>query len=337
MKKIILIFCILLFIGCNTSAQESWSKIEFYYSTGMVQPEYFYSYLITINSGMKADLRFDTPETFGKEPKYFFEFNLTPGQWGRLTSYIDENRILTREFFQNDILLMDGPKEYTTLYYFPNDDRAGLTPLQKRTPDNPQPQDESMLRNFYSMIKSFVPENIWKEINEKEGKDLVKVNGSTQTNWSSILYSYSNGTLPPPYHYEYTITLNPEGNGELMHTSGYEINPATTATYKFNIDNDQMNSLNNTFERMNVYQTINQNDPDRERHVGGPVEYLKVTVTNPDPNLDQPPVVIVITEFPSERRNEVQEMFNLIKSFVPENIWNDTRQKQEAYEKLNSN
>ena len=43
-----------------------------------------------------------------------------------------------------------------------------------------------------------------------------------QSEWVKLEYHFNSGSLPPPYHYSYTITISNDGKEELVYISEYQ-------------------------------------------------------------------------------------------------------------------
>jgi len=55
----------------------------------------------------------------------------------------------------------------------------------------------------------------------------------------ALVYSWREGSLPPPYHYSYTISLQPDGAGELVFVPGYSGGETPIWTETFSVSSAQ--------------------------------------------------------------------------------------------------
>ncbi|HTP07764.1 MAG TPA: hypothetical protein VMP08_05910, partial [Anaerolineae bacterium] len=51
----------------------------------------------------------------------------------------------------------------------------------------------------------------------------------------NLVYEWQEGSLPPPYHYEYTITIDPAGQGQLVMVPDYAFNDPPQWTEAFTL------------------------------------------------------------------------------------------------------
>jgi hypothetical protein len=70
-----------------------------------------------------------------------------------------------------------------------------------------------------------------------------------------VEYSWREGSLPPPYHYEYTVIIKPSSLGEIALTPDY---PSTTVpkwTEYFNVEEQALNDLYRVMVENGLFNT----------------------------------------------------------------------------------
>lgn len=68
----------------------------------------------------------------------------------------------------------------------------------------------------------------------------------------AVDYSFTNGSLPPPDHYSYTITIDSSGAGTYTYVTGYEDDTADPTPFEAN--DDQLRDLYQAFADAGVFE-----------------------------------------------------------------------------------
>ncbi|MCI0474515.1 MAG: hypothetical protein L0Y76_13110 [Ignavibacteria bacterium] len=137
--------------------------------------------------------------------------------------------------------------------------------------------------------------------------------------WSSLIYSYDCGPLPPPHHYEYTLSINADGSAIYTYQADYEGKKVTTQSFK--LTDEQLAGLTGKLDASKIFTNTIQKLDEGKHPIGGSLENVKVFVVNPDPNLDQPPQVFESPYFPTEEfKPALEELYSYIKELVPSQI-----------------
>ncbi len=136
-----------------------------------------------------------------------------------------------------------------------------------------------------------------------------------------LTYSWREGSLPPPYHYSYSITLGADGAGEVRMTPDYPSEGVPVWTEPFSLDRD-------TLDRM--YATMVEQGLLRERWraesippVGGSSEDL--TAVAGGRTVEIPSFVV------ASQRERAQAIYAALRSVVPNEIFADLEARREAY------
>jgi hypothetical protein len=142
--------------------------------------------------------------------------------------------------------------------------------------------------------------------------------------WTSLIYSYDCGPLPPPHHYEYTLSINADGSAIYTYQSDYEGKKVTTRNFK--ITDEQMAGLKVRLVASLIFTNKIEKLDEGKHPIGGSTENVKVFVVNPDPNLDQPPQVFESPYFPKDEFKPMLELlYAYIQGLIPSPIKENTK------------
>ncbi|MGD9146677.1 MAG: hypothetical protein PVI80_14025 [Anaerolineae bacterium] len=137
-----------------------------------------------------------------------------------------------------------------------------------------------------------------------------------------IRYEWQEGSIPPPYHYEYTIRIGPGLHGAIEFRPDYEFNDPPIWRESFTLSTPQLATL---YELMKAQGVI-----DREWQrgagfsVGGRVERLEGTVGEQ--------VFSIPSELDPEDAAAISPVYRAIRSLVPESIWTELMSRRSQYE-----
>jgi hypothetical protein len=142
-----------------------------------------------------------------------------------------------------------------------------------------------------------------------------------------LTYRWQEGSLPPPYHYEYTITISstgqvsPTGQGEIVMIPDYDFNEPPTWTEAFTADAEQMDTLYSTLVANGLLSQRwrAQGDPP----VGGSSQ--SVTAMARGQTYAIPSFV------PASQENAAANIAAAIEAFVPQAIWDKLEAQREQY------
>ncbi len=151
-------------------------------------------------------------------------------------------------------------------------------------------------------------------------------------NWTSIQYHYSAGPLPPPYHYSYQISVNKDGASVVNYHLGYD-NNYPSLDYNFTVSAEDLKLLEEKICQSKLATGKVESVPENTHPIGGSLNRVRLTITNPNPDLDQPPQVIESPYFPKEEfKNDLQELYDFINKLVPGDVWLEINGKKTEYE-----
>ncbi|MGB9695902.1 MAG: hypothetical protein ACP5P3_01565 [Ignavibacteria bacterium] len=138
--------------------------------------------------------------------------------------------------------------------------------------------------------------------------------------WSSVSLLYHSGPLPPPYQYEYTLTITTEGRGILVYAYGAN-NPSVT--YEFKVSADTLAQINDGINAVGLLEHDIEPLPFDKTPIGGSTTIIRVVIADNDPLLDRPPQLKQTPPFPSTKKEEIENLSELLKRQVPKEKWEE--------------
>lgn len=139
----------------------------------------------------------------------------------------------------------------------------------------------------------------------------------------SLVLEWDTGALPPEYHYQYTITIGPGPQGEFSYHPGYEYNASLAWTTPLEITEVDLQSL---------YAYLGDNNILRNRWessqplLGGQGTRIVIDA------FGQQYVVPSVSEVSPKERELVEKTIEMIRTYVPGNIWSEMERRQAEYE-----
>ena len=135
----------------------------------------------------------------------------------------------------------------------------------------------------------------------------------------AIRYKWTEGALPPPHHYEYTITLGPGPLGKIEFLPGYPMDAPPLWTETFPLSSQALDSLHAAALDKKILGrkwTEIQDPP-----VGGSLEWMEIT--------SQGKTTLV----PSlvEEAEILKDFYEAVQSQVPQPLWTALTARQEKY------
>jgi hypothetical protein len=142
----------------------------------------------------------------------------------------------------------------------------------------------------------------------------------------AVRYQWREGTLPPPYHYEYTISVSADGQGEVEMIPNYPADDVPRWRESFVVAAADLDRLYQQFVAQGVFtrEWRAQSSPP----VGGSSESMQAIASGAQ--VEIPAFVI------PRQEAAAAELYASIKALVPPQQWSrleaQRRQYQEAYE-----
>lgn len=151
-----------------------------------------------------------------------------------------------------------------------------------------------------------------------------------QSEWAKLEYYFNVGSLPPPYHYSYTITINSEGKGELVYISGYQEKDKTYIGHPFELDNNKLESLKNAVKESVVLDLDIKTRPNEQIPDGGHSDCLKIFGLNSSNPADELVVLKTIPSYPELKyESTLNKLYKVIQNSVPDDLWNEVKSPKE--------
>jgi hypothetical protein len=130
----------------------------------------------------------------------------------------------------------------------------------------------------------------------------------------SINYHWDNGSLPPPYHYGYTITVNAQGQGKFSMQASYEQKSAWQETFQVPaLDLDRL------YQTLSKKELFTQNWSKQLLAPGSNAQTLLVTADRHQYQVQDP--------LPPGQQATANQMYGAVKDLVPTKIWQKFKTK----------
>lgn len=139
----------------------------------------------------------------------------------------------------------------------------------------------------------------------------------------TIRYEYSNGSLPPPYHFEYTLFIRVQkSTGEIRFFPDYAGKDTPCWEKTFPIQADKLQTLLDLIRQKQVLcKTWIRPE---QLIVGGSQQWLVINTNQGDFN--------VPTQLNPEDAERMEEIYQSIKPLVPDEIWQKVKTLHQEYE-----
>lgn len=135
----------------------------------------------------------------------------------------------------------------------------------------------------------------------------------------AVVYTWQAGSMPPPYHHEYSIYIGPQAGGEIVFHPDYPSDATPRWKETFMVADELLDEL---------YRLILKNDfagkkwpEDQVDAIGGSQDWIKIT-------MDGKTVMMPSRAGKDER---VSSLFAFIRDLVPESIWTNLKARRERY------
>lgn len=143
---------------------------------------------------------------------------------------------------------------------------------------------------------------------------------SSRPNDFSVTYNWYEGSLPPPYHYEYMVTIEPDGSGLVAYTPDYPGADVPTWTEPFTLDSSQLDALYTQLRDLDVFATAWTETDDVP--VGGSHSTLTILADGR---------TIHIPAFPASAVDQADGAKSAVIAFIPSDIWDRLNAQRDQY------
>jgi hypothetical protein len=136
-----------------------------------------------------------------------------------------------------------------------------------------------------------------------------------------VEYEWREGSLPPPYHYEYTVIVKPSSRIEIVLTPGYPSTSVPKWTEFFKVEEQGLNDLYRVMVENGLFtRQWRQLDA---APVGGSNQTLVVTA--------QGKRIKVEDYLVSEQQVSAKVMYAAVQALVPKEIWERLQARRQQY------
>lgn len=137
----------------------------------------------------------------------------------------------------------------------------------------------------------------------------------------TVAYTWQAGSMPPPYHYEYSIHIGPESQGEIVFYPDYPSDGTPRWTETFSIADQRLDELH----ALIIENDLQHRDwpEERDEPIGGRQEWLEI--------MDGDETVALPGR--ASRDQGAAEVYAFIRSLVPEILWAELMSRREEYER----
>lgn len=136
----------------------------------------------------------------------------------------------------------------------------------------------------------------------------------------SVTYNWYEGSVPPPYHYEYMITIEANGAGLVTYSPDYPGTDVPTWTEPFTLDTPQMDALYTQLRDLNVFNMA-WSEADQVP-VGG--SHSNLTLFADGRTVDIP-------AFPASAADQAESAKSAVVAVVPAEIWDRLSAQRDQY------
>lgn len=136
----------------------------------------------------------------------------------------------------------------------------------------------------------------------------------------SVRYDWWEGSLPPPYHYQFSVTIAPDGTGQVTYTPDYPSTDTPTWVETFALDEAQLDALYAQLRDLGVFATTWREAVDIP--VGGSSSVLVITVEGAS---------ITVPAFPERAVEQADAAKSAVYAAVPAEIWDRLSAQRDQY------
>ncbi|MGD9212915.1 MAG: hypothetical protein PVI90_19175 [Desulfobacteraceae bacterium] len=156
------------------------------------------------------------------------------------------------------------------------------------------------------------------------GVSFAATDGSRPSDFS-ISYQFTSGSVPPPYYYEYTISVTSSGQGEIVLTPDHAGESVPQWTQSFELNSQALDEIYNLLVSEEAF-TSNWQQPTKPR-LGAPSEVVQIT--SQGEQLQIPAQVI------KNQMRSKDKVTKAIKALVPDTVWSTLKSQHNAYSDAN--
>jgi hypothetical protein len=142
----------------------------------------------------------------------------------------------------------------------------------------------------------------------------------------SVRYEWSEGSLPPPYHYEYSITVGPGPQGQVVMLPDYPSDTTPKWMEPFPVSAAELDRLYTTLRDGGLWST--PWDATDDPPVGGSSDSLSAEAAGV--TVDIPSFVL------PEQQDRAAALTAAVRALVPQEVWDRLDAQREQYQQEHS-
>lgn len=143
----------------------------------------------------------------------------------------------------------------------------------------------------------------------------------------AVAYDWREGSLPPPYYYEYSITLSADGQCELIMVPSYPASDVPRWQERFQVSEADRDRLYQQLLELGLFTQSWREAT--ELRVGGSTEWMTVVANGTQ--------VKIPSQVIERQQTSATEIYAAVKAIVPPEIWarlqDQLKQYQEAHQR----
>jgi hypothetical protein len=138
----------------------------------------------------------------------------------------------------------------------------------------------------------------------------------------ALRYEWREGSVPPPYHYEYAIRVGPGGQGEVLFYPDYPQHDPPVWREEISAAPEALSGLFALMDRQGVFRRA-WREPERHT-VGGSHAWLEVTAGGR--------TVTVPSSLATEQAEAIAPVYEAIRALVSDGLWRSLMTRYEAFQ-----
>ncbi len=137
----------------------------------------------------------------------------------------------------------------------------------------------------------------------------------------SVRYEWRAGTMPPPFHYEYSIRIGPGEHGQIVYRPDYESESVPTWTEEFTLTEQQLADLYDlVVDRKLLREKWRGTD---NPPVGGSVEWAEITAGGKTYDIPR--------HLQGFQEEAAGRLYEAVRGLVPQETWDKLEARRQQY------
>jgi hypothetical protein len=138
----------------------------------------------------------------------------------------------------------------------------------------------------------------------------------------AIAYHWSRGSVPPPYHYEYSIEVAPSGRGKMVMQPGYDEHERWPV--EFDVSPEELDRIYRLMVRNDLF-TANWTRKSGPQRSGGTSQTLDVEAGGRG--------FAVPSDLAADLRDRADAICEAVRKLVPKEVWDSLVSRHDKYER----